>query len=95
MTWDTLTFPFCSLVETQCSSENIYDVGFIMDVSDSVGSRDWGVEKTFVKKLARIINISPSGGRVGVVLFNTYAYTQIKFSTYNTYDEFAIDIHFY
>ena len=60
-----------------------------MDVSDSVGSRDWGVEQTFVKKLARIINISPSGGRVGVVLFNTYAYTQIKFNTYNTYDQFA------
>ena len=60
-----------------------------MDVSDSVGSRDWGVEQTFVKKLARIINISQSGGRVGVVLFNTYAYTQIKFNTYNTYDQFA------
>ena len=60
-----------------------------MDVSGSIGSRDWEIEKTFTKKLARVIDISPSGGRAGVVLFNSYAYTKIKFNSYNTYTAFA------
>ena len=72
--------PFCSGV--QCNPANTYDVGFVLDVSGSIGSRDWEVEKTFTKKLARVIDISPSGGRAGVVLFNSYAYTKIKFNSY-------------
>ena len=79
--------PFCSGV--QCNPANTYDVGFVLDVSGSIGSRDWEVEKTFTKKLARVIDISPSGGRAGVVLFNSYAYTRIKFNTHNTYTAFA------
>ena len=78
---------FCSVV--QCDPANTYDVGFVLDVSGSIGSRDWEVEKTFTKKLARVIDISPSGGRAGVVLFNSYAYTKIKFNSYNTYTAFA------
>ena len=79
--------PFCSGV--QCNPANTYDVGFVLDVSGSIGSRDWEVEKTFTKKLARVIDISPSGGRAGVVLFNSYAYMRIKFNTHNTYTAFA------
>ena len=85
----SIIFHFCSLVGIQCSSATPYDVGFILDVSGSIGSRDWEIEKTFTKKLARVIDISPSGGRAGVVLFNSYAYTKIKFNSYNTYTAFA------
>ena len=83
----TIKLPFCSVVK--CDKANTYDVGFVLDVSGSIGSRDWEVEKTFTKKLARHIDISPSGGRAGVVLFNSYAYTKIKFNSYNTYTAFA------
>ena len=85
----SIIFHFCTLVGIQCSSATPYDVGFILDVSGSIGSRDWEIEKTFTKKLARVIDISPSGGRAGVVLFNSYAYTKIKFNSYNTYTAFA------
>ena len=73
----------------QCNSANVYDVGFVLDVSGSIGRSGWEIEKTFTKKLARVIDISPSGGRAGVVLFNSYAYMRIKFNTHNTYTAFA------
>ena len=72
-----------------CSGAKKFDVGFVLDVSGSIGSRDWDVEKTFTKKLARVIDISPAGGRAGVVIFNHYAYLQIKFNQYTTYSGFA------
>ena len=80
---------FLKLIGIQCNSANVYDVGFVLDVSGSIGRSGWEIEKTFTKKLARVIDISPSGGRAGVVLFNSYAYTRIKFNTYNTYTAFA------
>ena len=89
-TW--ITFPnatFLKLIGIQCNSANVYDVGFVLDVSGSIGRSGWEIEKTFTKKLARVIDISPSGGRAGVVLFNSYAYMRIKFNTHNTYTAFA------
>ena len=87
-----ITFPnstFVKFIGIQCNSANVYDVGFVLDVSGSIGRSGWEIEKTFTKKLARVIDISPSGGRAGVVLFNSYAYMRIKFNTHNTYTAFA------
>ena len=87
-----ITFPnatFLKFIGIQCNSANVYDVGFVLDVSGSIGRSGWEIEKTFTKKLARVIDISPSGGRAGVVLFNSYAYMRIKFNTHNTYTAFA------
>ena len=72
-----------------CSEAKKYDVGFVLDVSTSIGLQNWIVEKTFTKKLARVINISPAGGRAGVVIFSQYAYLRIKLNQYTTYNGFA------
>ena len=69
-----------------------------MDVSGSVGSH-WDDEKTFVKKLAQAIKISPEGGHAAVTIFSSKnnvhpdAELMIKFSDHtalNSFDD-AVD----
>ena len=80
-----------SLSDTSCKLKS--DVGFVMDVSGSVGYHFYD-EKMFVKKIAASINISPEWGRAGVVLFSSNnpgvhsaAQLMIRFSDYDTYSD--------
>ena len=68
------------------------DVGFIMDMSGSVGE-NWKDEKKFVKRLVKTMNISPRGGHAAITAFSSHAELMIKFSDHTTSPGFesAID----
>ena len=65
----------------------------MLDVSGSMQAKDWEMEKTFVKKLVKQLNMSPSGGHAAVVLFAVNAKLHIKFSDHTDFDSFkeAVD----
>ena len=83
---------------TECTPNTEKDVGFLLDVSGSVG-RHWQDEQSFVKRLAKEIFISPAGGHAAVTIFsskNNYhpdAQLMIKFSDHTTLKGFedAVD----
>ena len=58
------------------------DIGFVVDVSESVGNY-WPDEQTFVKRIAESIGISPIGGHAAVVLFSSSAEQYIKFTDHD------------
>ena len=63
------------------------DVGFIMDVSGSVGS-NWADEKSFVMDLVRKIDLFPNGAHAAVTTFSTTASLVINFQDHTTTDDF-------
>jgi collagen type VI alpha len=67
----------------------IYDVGFALDVSGSVGKANWKKEQQFTKAIANFADVSESGGRVSLITFQSSAYLQIKFSDYKTHAGFS------
>ena len=86
-------------MSTECTTNSAKEVGFVMDVSGSVGDH-WDDEKTFVKKLAQAIKISPEGGHAAVTIFSSAVYNvhpdaelMIKFSDHTTLNSFedAVD----
>lgn len=79
---------FIFITDLECSDKIKYDVGFVLDVSGSLGSDDWNTEKSFTKKLARRIDISPTGGRAAVTIFDSSAWLKIKFSDHLDYVDF-------
>ena len=72
----------------ECSDKIKYDVGFVLDVSGSLGPDDWITETSFTKKRARRIDISPTGGRAAVTIFDSSAWLKIKFSDHLSYGDF-------
>ena len=70
-----------------------YDIGFILDASSSIKYDDWETEKSFVKKLAKVLRISSEEGRAAVTVFERYAKVMIKFSDHKSFHKFesAVD----
>lgn len=83
---------FCALDTLDKCKGTKYDVGFVLDVSGSIQPDHWKTEKTFVKKLTKVIKVSPTVGRAAVALFSNKAQLNIKFSD-KTFTEFerAVD----
>jgi len=70
------------------SDPNCYDdFGFVVDVSGSVESH-WQRERTFVKRLAQPIWISPEGGHASVELFSRTAGLMIPFDKFANFSGF-------
>ena len=72
--------------EQECNA-TATDVGFVVDVSGSVGEH-YSTEKAFVKRMAEKINVSASGSHVSVVLFSNRAQLKIKFSDHKDINGF-------
>ena len=70
----------------------MHDVGFALDVSGSIGRINWEKEKQFTKAIANFANISESGGRASVILFQSSASLPIKFSEYKTHADFSLGV---
>ena len=76
------------MIDANCQEVNVHaDVGFIMDVSRSVG-RNWPDEKKFVMDLVKQFDLYPNGAHAAVTIFDHQASLEIKFSDNNTTDEF-------
>jgi len=65
------------------------DVGFIMDISGSVGGH-WADEKRFVMDLVRRFDLFPNGAHAAVTTFDDTASLGIKFSDHTTTDDFEV-----
>ena len=76
-------------VARACQTVNSYsDVGFLMDVSGSVGSH-WADEKTFVRDLVETLGLSVTGAHAAVTTFDDQATFDISFSDHFTNQDFA------
>ena len=63
------------------------DVGFIMDISGSVGGH-WADEKRFVMDLVRTFDLFSNGAHAAVTTFDDKASLGIKFQDHTTNDDF-------
>ena len=57
------------------------DTTFIIDSSICDDSSNWNRLLYFVQTLVRYFNVSPSGGRIALIQFNTDANVVLKFNT--------------
>ena len=64
-------------------------MAFIIDSSGSIGRRNYGKIKDFVKNVARGFQVSPSGSRAGIILYSNSASVQVHFDQHATIDEFT------
>lgn len=60
------------------------DLAFILDGSGSVGSRNFGQVKNFVKNIVDFFNIGSSGTHVAVVTYSTYTRLEFNLKAYYT-----------
>eukprot|EP00794_Sanderia_malayensis_P005383 gene5383-6056_t len=72
--------------------DNTADIGFVVDSSGSL-RREFDREKQFVKSVSNIFDISPAGGRAGLVTFSYDAELSAKLSEHKSASEFrsAVD----
>lgn len=64
------------------------DIIFIMDSSYDVTQEDYLREKTFVKDMARYLNVSPERSRAAVITYGKTAKLLFKFGGYGTLSTF-------
>ena len=62
-------FPVCS---------NKLELGYIMDVSGSMGEDNYRTQREFVKNVTKTFNISPQHTQVGVITFSDDAFVSRK-----------------
>ena len=69
------------------------DIAFIMDSADSVGFKNYQIQKDFVNAIAESFDIQPTGSRAGVVVSGKEATLNIKFGDYLHSEDFqeAVD----
>lgn len=66
------------------------DIVFLVDSSTPVGQGGFGSEKSFVKSLAKYLNVSPQKSNAAVIAYNDTAYTILKFTDYQSEVEFNL-----
>ena len=64
------------------------EVVFVLDASTTVGRDNFDKQKTFVKLLARSLNVAPEKSRAALVTYSTYAFTLIPLGNYSTVQDF-------
>lgn len=69
------------------------DIIFLVDTSASVSSEQFGLQKQFVRRMARYFLISPLGPRAAFATYGSSAYTVIGFSGYSSDAEFSLKIN--
>ena len=82
---------FFVLAPKQCAKSA--DIAFIMQSSDSIGIKDYQIQKDFIKAVAESFGITPSGSRAGVVISGNDTTANIKFSDHFHEEDFkeAVD----
>ena len=69
-TTDDILF-FCFF--TECASELVLDVIYVMDSSGSIGTINFNTMRNFVADLTQNFNVGPTGTHVGVIRYSTTA----------------------
>ena len=82
-----------SFLETAVSDTYEADVVFIMDSSRGVSPMGFELEKGFIKKLARMMNVSPKKSRAAFISYGSAPTLVMRFSGYSSVSQFdrAVD----
>ena len=69
------------------------DIAFIMDSSESIGIKNYQIQKDFIKAIAESFDIRPTGSRAGVVISGNDTTVNIKLSDHLDEENFkeAVD----
>lgn len=73
------------------------NIGFVLDSSKSMSTRDYEKQKQFVKSLAATFSLSPQTSRAGAIVYSDDAVITARFGQYSYIDEFkrAVDQFYY
>lgn len=74
---------FCGFFSTEEVCPIPMDTTFIIDSSLCGDSSNWNRLLYFVQTLVTFFNVSPSGGRIAIITFNSNARVILKFNTLN------------
>lgn len=87
------SFPFFVFVLAPKQCAKSADIAFIMQSSDSIGIKDYQIQKDFIKAIAESFGITPSGSRAGVVISGNDTTANIKFGDHLHEEDFkeAVD----
>ena len=68
------------------------EVLFLLDASDQTGRENFEKQKTFIKLLARSLNVSPGKSTAALIAYSTIATINIPLGSYNTVQEFERNV---
>ena len=71
---------FGFLLFSGCGRNVVLDLGFAVDGSGSIDSKEYRLTKDFVQDVIQAFHISPQGTHVGVVEYGSRATVKIKFN---------------
>lgn len=80
--------PFLHLFSACLRPDYIVDVVFLVDSSVGVNALQFNKEKTFVKLLAKCLNVSPEKSRASVITFGATSTREIGFNSYENIQVF-------
>ena len=60
------------------------DLGFVMDVSDTISDRNFDREKQVIQGQVEAFEVKLGGSRAGLVTFSTFAHTRAEIGQYDT-----------
>lgn len=88
---------FISFASLFTSSElPIFDIKaevlFLLDASDQTGRENFEKQKTFIKLLARSLNVSPGKSTAALIAYSTIATINIPLGSYDTVQEFERNV---
>ena len=81
----TENLPFVTTVKEDCSNA---DVGFILDMSNTISRRTFHREIKLIQGLVRAFDVKLGGSRAGLVTFSDNAATNIDFDHHPTVHAF-------
>ena len=68
------------------------EVLFLLDASDQTGRENFEKQKTFIKLLARSLNVSPGKSTAALIAYSTIATINIPLGSYDTVQEFERNV---
>ena len=78
-----------NLVAEECKNRKPVDIGFMLDESGSVVSKDWKNTGKFTKVVAKAASIQKDLGRASIITFDSTSKLKITFDAHQIYDAFA------
>ena len=78
-----------NVVAEECKVRKSVDIGFMLDESGSVKSKDWKNIGKFTKIIAEAASMNRDVERASVITFDDSSRLQIRFDTYHNHDAFA------
>ena len=64
------------------------DLGFLMDVSDTISLRNFDREKQVIQGLVEAFEVKLGGSRAGLVTFSTFAHTRMEIGEHDSMAQF-------